>query len=683
MQINGKQINDGSIDFDKIVTGDGVVLDVNGSTVTGLPTPVNKSDAVNKAYVDALSSESSYCELVDKVTQLPINSYTKTAGVRVLSTNTSSPGIYEYNAASGKWVKTYDWTMVTSTVPSATLIPSAEDTSVYVAQITSATNVTFAKLPQEQASYVFSNGITALQEGDSTKVSIDYSKVASVSSVTSLANTVNGKQNKLTASNAGDGIKITGNQVIGINQRTQADGGSGAITFTNGKVDIQYASYDKPGILTADDYTRFSNTTEGAQSDWNENDENSSSHVKNRTHYIIPVVLSTDNYDLQTNEIHQYSGITLTNGTTYRLVFSSGISYDATLESNTATFLEGISLMFTDDAAFLKNTSSEKISISGLYDVTNGEIKQLDANYIPVDDATIFVNDEGKLSSMGGGSSVFTTDKIITVPVGVYEEKDIKDGGGSVTIHTKGKTMEQVWDMLYVKETDPIVTLPTITVSGSVASKEVGTTGTSNISITFNKGSYTYGPTSTSNATSYSSTYNGTIYTTSSFQITYNVGTSASTVNVSVPYSADTVIPVTNMGTAKPEKAIQAGTATGTATIAAGYRNLFYGYSTAESIADINSTLVRSLTGIKDGKQTLPVLSENTSAKSIVVATPHSSSRTLSVVMPSSSRADVTSQFEKQTTVNVEGANGFQAISYDIWIYKPATMDGTYEITIK
>lgn len=398
MQINGKQINDGSIDFDKIVTGDGVVLDVNGSTVTGLPTPVNKSDAVNKAYVDALSSESSYCELVDKVTQLPINSYTKTAGVRVLSTNTSSPGIYEYNAASGKWVKTYDWTMVTSTVPSATLIPSAEDTSVYVAQITSATNVTFAKLPQEQASYVFSNGITALQEGDSTKVSIDYSKVASVSSVTSLANTVNGKQNKLTASNAGDGIKITGNQVIGINQRAQADGGSGAITFTNGKVDIQYASYDQPGIITPEDYTKFNNTAEGVQSNWDENSSSSASYINNRTHYIIPLLLSDSTYTIAKNQNHQYNDITITNGYTYKLTLSNGTQYSAVCVNDVVTFMTDVTLANIGGTVILKNVSNASISVKALYSITEGTVKKLENDYIKYDDDSIIENSDGDLS---------------------------------------------------------------------------------------------------------------------------------------------------------------------------------------------------------------------------------------------------------------------------------------------
>ena len=47
--------------------------------------------------------------------------------------------------------------------------------------------------------------------------------------------------------------------------------------------------------------------------------------------------------------------------------------------------------------------------------------------------------------------------------------------------------------------------------------------------------------------------------------------------------------------------------------------------------------------------------------------------------------ADITSQFVKQgSTVNVEGANGYTAAAYNVYVYKPAQIGAgeTYNITI-
>ena len=53
--------------------------------------------------------------------------------------------------------------------------------------------------------------------------------------------------------------------------------------------------------------------------------------------------------------------------------------------------------------------------------------------------------------------------------------------------------------------------------------------------------------------------------------------------------------------------------------------------------------------------------------------------------MPSAMNADATANFVKQAgTVNVEGAEGYTAVPYTVWVYQPASIDSTetYAVTI-
>lgn len=53
--------------------------------------------------------------------------------------------------------------------------------------------------------------------------------------------------------------------------------------------------------------------------------------------------------------------------------------------------------------------------------------------------------------------------------------------------------------------------------------------------------------------------------------------------------------------------------------------------------------------------------------------------------MPSAMNADCTADFIKQAdTIMVEGANGFEAIAYNVWVYEPAAIsdDQTFTVTL-
>ncbi len=53
--------------------------------------------------------------------------------------------------------------------------------------------------------------------------------------------------------------------------------------------------------------------------------------------------------------------------------------------------------------------------------------------------------------------------------------------------------------------------------------------------------------------------------------------------------------------------------------------------------------------------------------------------------MPSAMNADCTTDFVKlSNTINVEGANGYTATAYNVWVYEPASIsdDQTFTITL-
>ena len=99
----------------------------------------------------------------------------------------------------------------------------------------------------------------------------------------------------------------------------------------------------------------------------------------------------------------------------------------------------------------------------------------------------------------------------------------------------------------------------------------------------------------------------------------------------------------------------------------------------------LNSANIRALAH-KDaaGAKTLDTFGAGAGAKKVVVAVP-AGRKITKVLMPSALNADVTALFVKQgSQSNVEGANGYTAAAYDVYVYQPASIgaDETYSVTI-
>lgn len=119
-----------------------------------------------------------------------------------------------------------------------------------------------------------------------------------------------------------------------------------------------------------------------------------------------------------------------------------------------------------------------------------------------------------------------------------------------------------------------------------------------------------------------------------------------------------------------PAVAIAAGTKEKTTGAYTPYRNYFYG-ATADA-PTLDSDYIRTLT--KSGKAyAAGSIKINVAAgtQRIAIACISGKTGVTKVINETAMNADVTSTFAKQT-VSVEGANGYSAKEYNVWVYEPA-----------
>ena len=276
----------------------------------------------------------------------------------------------------------------------------------------------------------------------------------------------------------------------------------------------------------------------------------------------------------------------------------------------------------------------------------------------------------------------FATDLTATAPVGVVEIP----ASGSTTIAAAGKSLKDVLASILAKRVAPKATAPTASINFTNATKslEVGTTVTPTYAATFNPGSYTYGPATGIEATAWSVSDGTTTLTTASgsfpeLTIGDQTGSPATISLTATATHTQGAVPVDNLGDEAPSVQIAAGSVSATtSTKLTCYRNFFYGglpTSTAE--APLTSDLIRGLTkgGAYAGAKTLTVNAGAQGAKRVVVAYPKSTARAglKEVLLTSSMNADITDAYVAQE-INVEGANGYAAIPYTVYVYEPAEL---------
>lgn len=310
---------------------------------------------------------------------------------------------------------------------------------------------------------------------------------------------------------------------------------------------------------------------------------------------------------------------------------------------------------------------------------------------------TAYVYDGSVWAAMDGNYSAenvyFADDLTYTAAIGVLTVPS----SGSGTISASGKNVKDVLASILAKEKNPSTTQPAVTVTcAQLGAYEVGTSVTPAYVATLSAGNYTYGPATGVEATEWSVT-DGTV-TKDTANGTFDALTVGDSTNYGITATAthgDGAVPVTNIGNAYAAGKIVAGSKSGAAyksasakstTKITGYRNSFYGTLTAKD-GELNSALVRGLSG-KSGKALAAGNSFNLSipvgAIRVVFAYPATLRDVSSVQDVNGMNAEVKTAFTK-TVVSVEGANGYQAIDYKVYVMDMANANdtaNTYKVTI-
>lgn len=256
--------------------------------------------------------------------------------------------------------------------------------------------------------------------------------------------------------------------------------------------------------------------------------------------------------------------------------------------------------------------------------------------------------------------------------------------GGSGTLAASGKSIEEFMASILAKEANPYTTQPvaSVKITGGNGTFEIGTKKNIAYSASLSAGSYTYGPATGVVAGTVTASFDGKTKegATGTFENVVADGTKKLTVSITHNEGA---VPKTNLGNAYAAGKIAAGTKTAEASqTLVGVRHMFYGPMTTD--AELNSENIRKLTHEVASKKTISTFGAGAGAVKVVVAVPANMS-VKKVLMPSAMNADATASFVKQAgSIQVEGAEGFTAAAYNVWVYKPASIDSseTYAVTI-
>lgn len=275
-----------------------------------------------------------------------------------------------------------------------------------------------------------------------------------------------------------------------------------------------------------------------------------------------------------------------------------------------------------------------------------------------------------------------------------------KSQNGTATFQTKGKSVADILTEIFSKRLQPTITAqPSVTgfaLNGAKA-VEAGTqvAAASYGTAELNPGSYKYGPdtavvasgwkveritdkatTEVANAETASLAAGSDNNNGAGFVI----GDAGGDAVASLKYKATAthgagVTAKDNLGSdSNPAVAIAAGTKSKETAAYTPFRNYFYGV-TAEK-PTLNSDYIRSLT--KSGKayaaDTLTI-NVPVGAQRVAIACIATAKGVTKVINETAMNADVTSTFVK-STVPVEGANGYSAKTYNVWIFEPAVAYG-------
>lgn len=256
--------------------------------------------------------------------------------------------------------------------------------------------------------------------------------------------------------------------------------------------------------------------------------------------------------------------------------------------------------------------------------------------------------------------------------------------GGSGKLAASGMSVEAFMASILAKEANPTTTQPsasvTVTIPGG-STFEIGTKKNVTYNASLSSGSYTYGPATGVVAGTVTASFDGQTKTGATGTFENVVADGTKRLSVSITHN-EGAVPKTNLGNPYAEGKIAAGTKFATASqTLVGVRHMFYGVVKTDGFV-LDSASIRSLKHEAASKKTIDTFTAGEGAKKVVVACP-SGYNVSKVTLPSAMGADATNDFVKQTnTVNVEGAEGFTAVPYNVWVFEPASIPSSQSYSI-
>ena len=278
----------------------------------------------------------------------------------------------------------------------------------------------------------------------------------------------------------------------------------------------------------------------------------------------------------------------------------------------------------------------------------------------------------------------FSEDLDTTSPIG-----NITLTNGMGKVPAAGKNMVDTWNAIFVKEKNPSITQPAVSIS-KISSKivEVGTTYTPEYSATLSTGKYEFGPETGITAASWevSDTAGHTATTNAGKFDSFVVADDTSyTITCKANYE-DGAVPLTNRKNPYAAGQIKAGSKSATSGAIRGYRAGFYG-ALKDKTGEINSALVRGLatkTNNAPASGNTWTITIPDGAVRVVFAYPASLRDVSSVLDVGGMNAEIKSAFT-QHVIDVEGADGYTAKSYKVYVTdfaEPQVGSNTYTVKI-
>lgn len=287
---------------------------------------------------------------------------------------------------------------------------------------------------------------------------------------------------------------------------------------------------------------------------------------------------------------------------------------------------------------------------------------------------TAYVRGETNWEAMDGNYDAenvyFQKDLTITAPIGV---QDIPSSG-SKTLSTRGKNIKQVFDMIVASEKNPSTTQPSVTLNSSnIGAKEVGTNIAIAYSFATNPGSYTYGPATGVTFSGYEATFNGETLTGASGTFTSMQVVDDTNLSISGKCaSSEGAVPLTNLGNPYEAGKIAVKNYTPSKGTLTGYRGWFYGYyNGTTAIADpaaITSAQLRAF----GTKTNFPTTMNTSQMQQMFFAAPKGRVSSVSI----SNAVNGAPLTVTKGACSVEGANGYDAVEYDLFYVANAVAEG-------